>query len=113
MYKIGLVIEYSAENKSVRGYAAITDRDEIREAIKVLNRIKAYQGFYSISDLPAESPSAIITIYNSEDDTIGDEVAIYYDILMPSADKYCKVRLSEHDKIADLCKKYGECYIGD
>ena len=59
--------------------------------------------------MPGESPSARVTVYKSETDLIGTTIMIYYDIIATSDGKYYKIDLSEHNKISDLCKKYGEC----
>lgn len=109
IYKIGLSIEYSAENQWISGHAIVENKNDIKEAVQILNKIKAYRGFYSIDDLPGESPSARVTVYKSETDLIGTTIMIYYDIIATSDGKYYKIDLSEHNKISDLCKKYGEC----
>lgn len=109
IYKIGLSIEYSAEDQWISGHALVEDKNDIKQTVKILNKIKAYRGFYSIDDLPGESPSARVTIYESETDLIGTTIMMYYDIIVSSDGKYYKINISEHNKIRNLCEKYGEC----
>ena len=113
VYSIFLSVNYSAYNKSMVGDAWITDKDEIKETISILNGIKAYRGFYSVDNLSGNSPSASIVIHESENDTIEDSYEMYYDIIASDKGEFYKIKLSENDKIGQLCQKFGECYIGE
>ena len=84
--KIHLMLEYSGED-----------------------RTKAYRGFYSVDDLPGHSPSAIITLYDSVDDSDGRNIYIYYDLVLSDAGNYYGLRMeSAHRRLADLCETYGQ-----
>lgn len=109
VYRIKLGIEYHAESKAISGEALIEDKEGIKETIDILNKIQGYRGFYSRKDLPGDSPSAIITIYSSESDVIGHTSMIYYNFIVPEEETYYKIKTSEHNKIAELCHKYGKC----
>ena len=91
------------------GEANITDRDGVREAVRTLNSIRAWRGNYSVYDLSGDSPSAMITVYESKNDTIGYDFHIIDDIIVPEADTFYKINYKKvHKKLAELCKKYGE-----
>ena len=112
--KIDLMIESSAENADYSDGATITDKKAIKKVIHSLNRMKAYRGFYSVDDLPGQSPSAIITLYDSVDDSDGRSIHIYYDLLLSDGGNYYGVSMeSTHRRLAELCETYGEDSEGD
>ena len=111
VYAISISVHYfsGSVDGSISGEAHITDRDGVKEAVRTLNSIRAWRGFYSVEDLSGDSPSAMITVYESKNDTYGYYFHIIDDIIVPEADTFYKIRYEkEHKKLAELCKKYGE-----
>lgn len=107
--KIHLMLEYSGEDAEYSDEATITNEKAIKKVIHSLNRTKAYRGFYSVDDLPGHSPSAIITLYDSVDDSDGRNIYIYYDLVLSDAGNYYGLRMeSAHRRLADLCETYGQ-----
>jgi len=104
-YAVSIGLQYTGGS----GEAYIADRDGVREAVRTLNGIRAWRGFYSVEDLSGDSPSATITVYESKNDTMGYGFHIIDDIIVPEADTFYKINYKAvHKKLAELCRKYGE-----
>lgn len=91
------------------GELYVTGREEVRDVVRTLRRIRGWRGRYSTDNLSGDSPSAMIAIYRSKDDAEGEVCYMIDDIAVPEADTYYKIRYeAEHKRLERLCKKYGE-----
>ena len=104
VYGIYLSVAYPGYEKTYSSDAWITDKEEIKETLRILNGIRVYRGFYSVDNLSGDSPTALISIYRSENERVshtGDTYTIYGDIFVTDDSKYYK-----NVKIGKLCDKF-------
>ncbi len=105
--KIFIAVELTSTEEPLRGGATVTDNDNLKDVVNILNNIKVFKkGKYSLYDLEGESPTAWIHIYNKAGEVI-DTIDIYYDILAYKV-KYYKISMSEYNSLMEICQKYGE-----
>lgn len=104
---LSIGIECSAEEFSASDGTVITDPQEIREAVAVLNRLKVKRGRYSEDDLPGQSPSAWITAWDGSKEVCS--INVYYGVMMMWEEgKYYGFPMEEHGTLENLCQQYGQ-----
>lgn len=104
---ISINIELSSPEKSISGMAEINNYNKIKDAIQVINSLKVSTEKNLDKKLGGDSPSAWMHTYDEKGYKI-DSIYFYYDILRYN-EEYYKVSISQYDKLAELCSKYGEC----
>lgn len=93
----------------ITGKASIKGREDVKNVVCSLNRIKAIRGKYSAEELSGEPPQAMITCYGES----GKEIYTvkFYDGFMMVDNELYRITGKVYKELAELCDKYGECQI--
>ena len=93
----------------ITGKASIKGREDVKNVVCSLNRIKAIRGKYSAEELSGEPPQAMITCYDEGDNEI--YTVKFYDGFMMVDNELYRIIGKVYKELAELCDKYGECQI--
>ena len=93
----------------ITGKASIKGREDVKNVVCSLNRIKAIRGKYSAEELSGEPPQAMITCYDENDNEI--YTVKFYDGIMMVDNELYRITGKVYKELAELCDKYGECQI--
>ncbi len=93
----------------ITGKASIKGREDVKNVVCSLNRIRAIRGKYSAEELSGEPPQAMITCYDENDNEIYT-VKFYDGFMMVDSELY-RITGKVYKELAELCDKYGECQI--
>ena len=93
----------------ITGKASIKGREDVKNVVCSLNRIKAICGKYSAEELSGEPPQAMITCYDENDNEI--YTVKFYDGFMMVDNELYRITGKVYKELAELCDKYGECQI--
>ena len=91
----------------ITGKASIKERENIKNVVCSLNRIKAIRGKYSAEELSGEPPQARITCYDENDKEIS-KGKCYAGFMLVDNELY-RITGKVYKELAELCDKYGEC----
>lgn len=105
VHKIFIAVNLVSSQKDIHCSSTITEEKEIERVIEELEEIKAWRGDYSVEDIGERSPSAWVNFYDVEGNIV-DQFQINYDILLYDS-KFYLVSPSVHDKLKEICEKYG------
>lgn len=93
--------------KIIDGSASIKKKQDIENAVHVLNGIVARRGRYSLEDLGGEPPQASVSCYDQNGKEI-EEINFYDDFIMVDKTLY-RIGNETYRKLGRLCEEYGEC----